>query len=227
MSSGKILFCTAAPLDRSTWLPYLGDMTYADPLHHSSLDDVQGLSLGVFLCGIGIFVLTSAGLITGQTAGLAVIIAYLTGYSFGTVFFLINLPFYFLAYKRLGAEFTIKSLISVTMLSVVTEFLPYGFAIQSLSPALAAVIFGALVGLGLLAMFRHNGSLGGLGVVALLVQDTTGFKAGWVQLITDAVIFSVALFLFPASVVGYSLLGALVLNLIITFNHRRDRYIAT
>ncbi|EAP79268.1 hypothetical protein NAS141_19399 [Sulfitobacter sp. NAS-14.1] len=171
--------------------------------------------------------LTSAGLITGQTAGLAVIIAYLTGYSFGTVFFLINLPFYFLAYKRLGAEFTIKSLISVTMLSVVTEFLPYGFAIQSLSPALAAVIFGALVGLGLLAMFRHNGSLGGLGVVALLVQDTTGFKAGWVQLITDAVIFSVALFLFPASVVGYSLLGALVLNLIITFNHRRDRYIAT
>ncbi|HCT32348.1 MAG TPA: YitT family protein, partial [Sulfitobacter sp.] len=172
-------------------------------------------------------VLTSAGLITGQTAGLAVIIAYLTGYSFGTVFFLINLPFYFLAYKRLGAEFTIKSLISVTMLSVVTEFLPYGFAIQSLSPALAAVIFGALVGLGLLAMFRHNGSLGGLGVVALLVQDTTGFKAGWVQLITDAVIFSVALFLFPASVVGYSLLGALVLNLIITFNHRRDRYIAT
>ena len=110
---------------------------------------------------------------------------------------------------------------------VVTEFLPYGFAIQSLSPALAAVIFGALVGLGLLAMFRHNGSLGGLGVVALLVQDTTGFKAGWVQLITDAVIFSVALFLFPASVVGYSLLGALVLNLIITFNHRRDRYIAT
>jgi len=172
-------------------------------------------------------VLTSAGLITGQTAGLAVIIAYLTGYSFGTVFFLINLPFYFLAYKRLGAEFTIKSLISVTLLSVVTEFLPYGFAIQSLSPALAAVIFGALVGLGLLAMFRHNGSLGGLGVVALLVQDTTGFKAGWVQLITDAVIFSVALFLFPASVVGYSLLGALVLNLIITFNHRRDRYIAT
>ena len=171
--------------------------------------------------------LTSAGLITGQTAGLAVIIAYLTGYSFGTVFFLINLPFYFLAYKRLGAEFTIKSLISVTMLSVVTEFLPYGFAIQSLSPALAAVIFGALVGLGLLAMFRHNGSRGGLGVVALLVQDTTGFKAGWVQLITDAVIFSVALFLFPASVVGYSLLGALVLNLIITFNHRRDRYIAT
>jgi uncharacterized membrane-anchored protein YitT (DUF2179 family) len=89
------------------------------------------------------------------------------------------------------------------------------------------VAFGATVGLGLLAMFRHNGSMGGLGVVALLVQDTTGFKAGWVQLIADAVIFGVAFLLFPAEVVLYSLLGAVVLNLVITFNHRRDRYIAT
>lgn len=193
---------------------------------HSLTDDIQGLSLGIFLCGLGIHLLTSVGLITGQTAGLAVIIAYLTGYSFGVVFFAINLPFYFLAYKRLGAEFTIKSLISVSLLSVVTELLPFGFVVQALNPALGAVMFGSLVGLGLLAMFRHNGSLGGLGVIALLIQDTTGFKAGWVQLITDGVIFAVALFLFPATVVVYSLLGAVVLNLIITFNHRRDRYIA-
>ena len=202
-------------------------MEIAHTTDHSVTDDVQGLSLGIFLCGIGIHVLTSVGLITGQTAGLAVIIAYLTGYSFGIVFFAINLPFYFIAYKRLGMEFTVKSLISVSLLSVVTELLPLGFVIQSLDPALGAVIFGSLVGLGLLAMFRHNGSLGGLGVIALLVQDTTGFKAGWVQLITDAIIFTVALFLFPATVVVYSLLGAVVLNLIITFNHRRDRYIAT
>ncbi len=202
-------------------------MNHDQSTDHSIIDDVQGLGLGVFLCGLGIHFLTSVGLITGQTAGLAVIIAYLSGYSFGAVFFAINVPFYFIAYKRLGLEFTIKSLISVSLLSVVTEFLPYGFTVQSLNPALGAVIFGSLVGLGLLAMFRHNGSLGGLGVVALLVQDTTGFKAGWVQLITDAVIFAVALLLFPASVVAYSLIGAVVLNLIITFNHRRDRYIAT
>ena len=194
---------------------------------HSLLDDIQGMSAGIFLCGLGIHFLTFAGLITGQTAGLAVIIAYLSGYSFGVVFFVINLPFYLVAYRRLGLEFTIKSLISVTMLSVVTELLPLALVFESMNPALAAVIFGALVGLGLLALFRHNGSLGGLGVVALLVQDSTGFKAGWVQLITDAVIFAVALLLFPATIVAYSLLGALVLNLMITFNHRRDRYIAT
>ena len=194
---------------------------------HSRLDDVQGLGLGVFLCGLGMHVLTHVGLITGQTAGIAVIICYLSGWSFGAVFFVVNLPFYALAYRRLGLEFTIKSLISVTLLSVITGLLPLGFTIQTLHPALGAVIFGATVGIGLLAMFRHNGSLGGLGVVALLIQDRYGFKAGYVQLISDAVIFAVAAFLFPLSVVGWSLLGAVVLNLVITFNHRRDRYIAT
>ena len=196
-------------------------------VRHSLLDDVQGLSLGIFMCGVGLTILTHLGLITGQTAGIAVIISYLTGYSFGAVFFVINIPFYVLAWRRLGPMFTVKSLISVTLLSVLTEWLPRGFAPGDIAPGLGAVIFGCLTGMGLLAMFRHNGSLGGLGVLALYMQDRYGFRAGYVQLIADAAIFGVAFLLFPASVVLWSLLGALVLNLIITFNHRRDRYIAT
>lgn len=203
-------------------------MALHDPdLDHSRLDDAQGLGLGVFLCGLGMHVLTHVGLITGQTAGVAVIIAYLTDWSFGAVFFVINLPFYALAYRRLGLEFTVKSLVSVSALSAVTELLPLGLSFEHIHPALGAVIFGATVGIGLLAMFRHNGSLGGLGVVALIIQDSTGFRAGYVQLIVDAVIFAVATLLFPLAVVLYSLLGAVVLNLVIAINHRRDRYVAT
>lgn len=199
----------------------------AIPVNHSTLEDIQGLGLGVFLCTIGITVLTHVGLITGQTAGIAVIIAYLSGWSFGVVFFVINIPFYALAWVRLGPVFTAKSLISVTALSVVTALMPVGFTIAHVSTPLGAAIFGSLTGLGLLAMFRHNGSLGGLGIIALLAQDRLGFRAGYVQLAADAVIFTVALFLFPWPIVAWSLLGALVLNLIIAINHRRDRYVAT
>ncbi|MFN7223580.1 MAG: YitT family protein [Paracoccaceae bacterium] len=194
---------------------------------HSPIEDAQGLGLGVFLCTLGLQFLTHAGLITGQTAGIAVILSYVTGWGFGPVFFVINLPFYVLAWFRLGPAFTAKSLISVTALSVGVEVMPMGFQIGHLSTPLAAVIFGALTGLGLLAMFRHNGSLGGLGMLALLVQDRFGFRAGYVQLCADAVIFAVAFALFPARVVVWSLLGAVVLNLIIAINHRRDRYVAT
>ena len=198
-----------------------------ETVDHTLLDDVQGLGIGLFLCSLGIQFLTTAGLITGQTAGVAVILSYLTGYSFGTVFFVINLPFYFFAWKRLGTEFTVKSLISVTLLSVLTDVMPLGLTFAELDPLMAVFAFGTTVGIGLLAMFRHNGSLGGLGVVALYVQDSTGFKAGYVQLLVDAVIFAVAALLFPLDVVAWSLAGAVVLNLVITFNHRRDRYIAT
>lgn len=197
------------------------------PGRHTLIEDVQGLTLGVFLCTLGLHFLTHVGLITGQTAGIAVILSYLTGWAFGPVFFVINLPFYALAWFRLGPLFTVKSLISVTALSVGSAALPQGFTIAQLSTPLGAVIFGALTGLGLLAMFRHGGSLGGLGMLALLAQDRFGLRAGYVQLAVDAVIFSVAAFLFPPMVVVWSLLGAVVLNLILAINHRRDRYIAT
>jgi uncharacterized membrane-anchored protein YitT (DUF2179 family) len=194
---------------------------------HSLIDDIQGLSLGVFLAAVGLHMLTTVGLITGQTAGIAVIVSYLSGYSFGVVFFLVNLPFYVLAWRRLGKAFTIKSLISVTLLSILTEIIPLGMVFSYLDPLLGALTFGALTGVALLVLFRHNGSLGGLGVVALLIQDTTGFRAGWVQLIFDLCLFGLAFFLFDPILVIYSLLGAVVINLIIAINHRRDRYVAT
>ncbi len=194
---------------------------------HSLLDDIQGISLGVFLAGIALHLLTTVGLITGQTAGIAVIISYLSGYSFGLVFFLVNIPFYVLAWKRLGKMFTIKSLISVTLLSILTTIIPLGMVFTYIDPLLGALTCGALTGVALLVLFRHNGSLGGLGVVALLIQDTSGFKAGWVQLIFDMCLFGFAFFIFDTAIVVYSLIGAVVLNLIIAFNHRRDRYIAT
>jgi len=46
----------------------------------------------VFLCGIGVHVLIHVGLITGQTAGPAVIGSCLGG-SFGAVCFAIDIPF--------------------------------------------------------------------------------------------------------------------------------------
>ena len=97
----------------------------------------------------------------------------------------------------------------------------------ALDPVFGVIAFGVITGLGLLAIFRHRGSLGGIGVVALLAQDTIGIRAGYVQLLVDVAIFAVALFLFPVGMVAYSLLGAVVLNGVIAFNHRRDRYIAT
>ena len=218
-----------ATIDRVAGLAYLRAMTdqaLSAPQKHSLTDDLQGLGLGIFFCGIGLHILTHLGLMTGQTAGLAVILSYVTGWAFGPIFFLINLPFYLLAYQKLGLEFTVKSILSVTLLSALTTLLPNLWQIGEMEVWLGAVMAGAIVGMGLIAMFRHNGSLGGFGVLALYIQDKTGFRAGYVQLIADAILFGVALFILPLPLVIWSLVGAVILNLIVAVNHRRDRYIA-
>ena len=84
---------------------------------------------------------------------------------------------------------------------------------------------GLLAGIGILILIRHGASLGGIGIVGLYIQDATGFRAGWVQLIFDAIIFAIALFMLDPWAVAWSFLGALVANLTIAINHRRDRYV--
>lgn len=196
------------------------------PKRHSMADDAQGIAYGSFMAAVGVMLLTHLGFVTGQTAGLAILISYATGWSFVPVFFVVNLPFYWLAYKRLGLAFMAKSFIAVALMSVLLAILPGTLEFGHIHPAVGAVLIGCLVGSALLALFRHGASLGGIGIVALYLQDATGFRAGWTQLIFDACIFTAALFLRDWQAVAWSFLGALVLNLVIAINHRRDRYIA-
>jgi uncharacterized membrane-anchored protein YitT (DUF2179 family) len=200
------------------------DLPAARP-RHTALDDAQGIAYGATLAAFGIVILTHLGLITGQTAGLAVLLSYVTGLPFGAVFFAVNLPFYWFGWRRMGAAFTVKTFAAVGCLSVLSALLPGWVSFAELNPVFGAVLFGFCSGSALLALFRHGASLGGVGIVALVLQDRTGFRAGWTQLLFDAALFCVALLVLDWPVVLLSALGAAVVNLVIAMNHRRDRYI--
>lgn len=193
---------------------------------HSLTEDAQAFILGTALCALGVQFLGHAGLITGQTAGLAVVLSYLTPLSFGVLFFIVNLPFYWLALKRMGLRFTIKSFIAVALVSAFSELFARTISFETLPVWLASPLAGALIGLGLMVIFRHGASLGGIGVLALYLQEKTGFRAGWTQLLFDGALFVAALALLPWQPVLWSLFGAVITNLLIATNHRQDRYIA-
>lgn len=199
-----------------------------DPKTHSLIEDAQGLLFGSTMAALGITILTSLGLVTGQTAGLAVLVSYATGWAFGPVFFALNLPFYWIGYRRFGLGFTAKTFAAVGLLSGLSFLAPEWIRFAHLDPVAGAILFGLVSGAGLLALFRHGASLGGVGIVALWLQDRHGFRAGWTQLGFDIALFALALALLKDGwLIALSALGALVVNLTIAINHRRDRYIAT
>jgi uncharacterized membrane-anchored protein YitT (DUF2179 family) len=196
-------------------------------LEHSLFEDAQAFVLGAAMCALGVEFLRGNGLVTGQTAGLAVLLSYVAPWSFGVLFVLVNLPFWALALARMGLRFTLRSVIAVGLLALFSELLPGALVFERLDPAVGAALAGACIGLGLIVLFRHGASLGGVGVLALWLQERTGFRAGWTQLGFDAVLFAAALAVMDPVLVAWSLLGAVIVNLIVAVNHRRDRYIAT
>lgn len=192
---------------------------------YTLLEDLQGMAVSVIGGAAGILLLRAAGLVTGGTAGLALLVSYATGWGFGLVFFAVNLPFYGFAWWQRGMVFALKSLAAVTAVSWLAEVLPQYLTISALHPGVAALLFGVIAGVGLLGLFRHGSSLGGVSIVAVILQDRFGIRAGWVQLGWDAALFAVAFLVLPLPAVLWSLVGAVVLNLVIAMNHRRDWYL--
>lgn len=198
----------------------------AAPLRtHSVFEDVQAIATGALVVAFGITLLKHAGLLTGGTAGLAFLVHYATGWNFGVLFFLLNLPFYGLALRTLGRPFTVKTLLAVATMSLLSDLLPRWITFTHLDPVFAAIVGGILVGIGLLMLFRHKASLGGINVLALYLQDKHGLRAGTVQMALDCAIVVAAFAIVEPRLIAISILGAVALNLVVAVNHRPGRYL--
>ncbi len=193
------------------------------PRHHW-LEDAQALLTGTLLFALSIIFIRQAGLLTGGTAGATFLAHYATGVSFGTLYFLINLPFYVFGLKALGKAFTLKTFCAVSLLSLYSELLPQWIVIERIHPLFATVIGGLLAGAGILMLIRHQSSLGGLSVLAIYLQKVKGWRAGNTLMMADAFIVLGALFIVDIEKVALSILGAFMLNLVLTINHRPGRY---
>jgi uncharacterized membrane-anchored protein YitT (DUF2179 family) len=192
---------------------------------HSLIEDVQAVAAGSMLAALGVTMLSAAHLLIGGTAGLGFLLRYSMGVSFGTAFFILNLPFYWLAYKRLGLAFTVKTFAAVGTTSLLTGLLPQLIVIDRIDPIAAAMFGGLLIGCGMLILFRHRASLGGFGILALYLQDRLGWRAGFVQLGLDCVVLALSFLVASPLVIASSILAAVTLNLTLAINHRTDRYI--
>ena len=201
-----------------------GTVQDARALRHSHAEDVQGMVLATLVASLGLAIFAKGGLMIGGMAGMALLVHYAVGWNFGLVFVLVNLPFYWVAVRRMGWEFTLKTAAAVTTCGLLTDVLPRWMEFAHVTPLFAAVAGGSLAGLGILFFIRHRASLGGIGILAVYLQRTRGWSAGKVQMSFDAVLMLVSFSVLSPINVMYSAIGALVLSLVLMFNHRPGRY---
>ena len=194
-------------------------------LRHGTYEDAQALFSGTLFVAMALMLFNQAGLLIGSTAGMAFLLHYVTDISFGKLFFLVNLPFYWFAWTRMGREFTLKTFVSVALLSLLTELFPHVMQVSYINPLFASLLGGLLLGTGCLFLARHRSSLGGATIVSLYMQNRYGVRAGKVQLAIDCVVLLLALFVVPLERVIYSVLAAVVMGVFLWISHRPGRYV--
>jgi uncharacterized membrane-anchored protein YitT (DUF2179 family) len=196
-----------------------------DASRHSAAEDAPAIVTGALFIALGVALFARAGLLTGGTAGITFLVHYATGWPFGPVFFVVNLPFYGLALRAMGWAFTLKTFGAIAALSLFTELMPTVVRFELLQPLYAGVMGGFLIGVGLLMLFRHHASLGGINILALYLQKQRGWRAGKVQMAIDCLIVLAALAFIEPRLIAISVLGAVALNLVVAVNHRPGRYL--
>lgn len=194
-------------------------------LTHSWIEDLFAIVIGTAMVSFGVILLRQSGALTGSIAGVAFLLHYLTHWAFGIFFFTLNLPFYYLAVRRMGWPFTIKTFCAVVCVSVFSELHPLFIHIDTLQPFYAAIFGNILMGVGFIVLFRHKMSLGGINVLALFLQDKGIIKAGKLQMIIDTFVLIASFFIVNFEILVASLIGAFIMNMIIMINHRPERYL--
>ncbi|PTQ11533.1 hypothetical protein CLG96_08855 [Sphingomonas oleivorans] len=193
-------------------------------IRHSPAEDAHALLLSTSFIAVGLFLLHAAGLTTGGLAGIALLASYFVALPAGMLFVLLNIPFYFFAWRGLGMAFAIKTMIVSLLIGGMALMLPRLIMLAGLNDYFAAIFGGTIIGMGILGLARHRASVGGVGVLALYLQERRGIRAGIVQMAADVAIVLASLVVLAPARALLSIVSAVAVNLVLAIYHKPGRY---
>lgn len=162
------------------------------------------------------------------TAGIAIIVSKLTGFNLSLCVFFIFLPFLIFGFIILGKRFGIKAALGSLVYTVGLEvFEEVSFEINT-EHFLAVVFGGAILGLGLALILRHDGCIDGSEIFANIVikkiSDKTGknFSMSYLLIGFNACVYIAAFLLINRNSALLSLLVYVIATAII--DHFTDHF---
>lgn len=161
--------------------------------------------IGVFCAAIALeaFMLPNKFLDGGVT-GIAIIVNLNYGVDLNLLLVLINIPFLWIGWKKIGKTFAVQSSFSIFLLTLVLHFMEIDPITDD--RVLIAVFGGVLMGTGIGLIIRGGGLIDGFEVITEYVQKNSAFSGSEITVFLNSIIMLVAAIFFGTDAALYSIL---------------------
>lgn len=174
---------------------------------------------GCFLFSFGVnVIITPLGLYNGGFMGIAQLIRtglfHVFDFSFlhqidiaGIIYYIINIPLCYWAFRAMGKGFLLRSLLTVTIQTIFMTLIPIPKEPILTDPMVACVVGGLVAGAGIGMILRGHSSSGGQDIVGIIfAKKYPNFSVGKIAIFMNIIVYAICLVLFDLEIVVYSLI---------------------
>ncbi len=186
--------------------------------------DYVFIFVGICLYSVGYCAfLLPEKIVMGGVTGISTLFYYSLGWNPAIMLWVINALLLAVAFRFISKEFTIRTIVGVTLLSITIGIMQPIFEAHPIITAgedkfMHVLIAGLLGGAGLGLAFVHNGSTGGTDIVVALISKFSRMSLGRALQLTDICIISSSYFLFhSAELIVYGVCFVLVASFMIDY----------
>lgn len=189
--------------------------------------------LGIFICSLAInlFIIPN-NLYTGGTLGLAQLIRSFIVEIFNVdfkfdissiIYYVINVPLFLIAYKRISKIFFVRTLFAVSLNSLFLILIP--IPSQPLTPELITnvMIGGIIGGIGIGMVLSTASSTGGTDIIGIVLSEKNrNFSVGNISLVFNVLVYSICGIKYGAEIMIYSIIFAVFETIMTDKNHQQN-----
>lgn len=173
----------------------------------SILRKILGLTIGaiIYSAGLNLFLIPNH-IIDGGVTGISLLVQALTGVPFSVLIVVLNLPFFYLGYKRLGAGLAVSATYAIVILSLCSSYFEQ-LKPATTDPFLSTIFGGIIIGIGVGIVIKSGGPTDGTEIVAIWMDNRTSFSVGEIIMFFNFFILGAAGFVFSWNSAMYSLIA--------------------
>lgn len=169
------------------------------------IKDFMLITIGIFSASFGFkgFLLTNK-FIDGGATGISLLISFLTGIPLYMLIIFVNIPFVLLAYKTMGRQFAIKTILAIAGLALCLATV--NFPNVTNDNLLVAIFGGFFLGAGIGFAVRGGAVIDGTEVLAIFLSRKFGTTIGDIIIVINVIIFGAAAYFLSVEIALYSMI---------------------